>query len=107
MSKVSIATAYEPVEVDLWGSTFTTVDATRSVAKKAGALQDKLAAAEDDDVAVKLLSQLLDLKLAGEEKPSTLIDAKWKADELSVRQLLVFLESLGEAENPTQEDQQP
>ncbi len=102
MTRISIAQAYEPVEVDLWGTVFETADVTRSGQKKAQALEGELEGTEDPDEQVELLAKLLDLKLVSTNgtklKPSTMIVKKWKADELSPRSLFSFLDRLAEAE---------
>lgn len=93
--KIAIARAFVPLEIDLWGEEFHTIDVPRSGAKKADALQAKLEEIDDDDKAVEVIAQLLDLKLAPagpkKTKPSTLIKKKWAADELTMRGLLSFL----------------
>lgn len=99
--KISIAPGYEPAEVDLWGQAYETVPATRSVCRKAAALEREAEQTDggDDDSVVKLYADLVDLRLVPKghkTKPSTVITAKWKAEELTVAQLTRFLAKLGE-----------
>lgn len=105
MARVSIAESVEPVEVDLWGSIFTVKPATRSVSRKAGELMEKLDEVEDDDQAVQMLAEMLDLRLVPTEgkrtKASTIVSRKWEADELTLAQLMSFGERLSDAERPT------
>lgn len=106
---IPIARAFVPVEVDLWGELFETVDVPRSGAKKAVQLQAELNQLDEDaqDEAVELIAQIIDLKLTAADgkktKPSTLIKRKWKADELSVRGLFAFLAEIGAAEREVAE----
>lgn len=103
--KVSLGgTAYEAVEVDLWGSPYRTVAVTRSVSGKADAAHDKINAAEEPDAIVGAIAEMIDLRVRpveGTKKASTLIKEKWKADELTVDQLFGFLGAIEEADRPT------
>lgn len=109
MTRVSIAEAVEPVEVDLWaddgGALFTVKPATRSVLKKADEVMEKLDAIKDDEQAVGMLAEMLDLRLVPANgkrtKASTIVTRKWEADELTLPQLIRFGERLSEAERPT------
>jgi hypothetical protein len=111
MSRISIGQAYEPVEIDLWedngGGVFVTEDLPRSKQKKAEKLLGAVYETEEggEDVAVDAIGQFLDLKLVPKNgtkvKPSTLVSKKWKADELTMRQLLAFLQAVAEADRPT------
>jgi hypothetical protein len=104
MARITIDQAFEPVEVDLWGSEYRTRARTRTVQKQ---VQEKLAAfyaSEDDDESVKLLGEAFDAwfePVGDAGKPSELVASKWEADELTVGQLLGFLDSLGDEARPT------
>lgn len=115
MTKVSIAAApADGIEVDLWGSDYTLLAATRSRGRKARPFEQKLeeleeAAQQDeppedlDDQMVDTIGRLLDVILApvtGTTRASTLIGRKWKGDELTLAQLLGFVNDLGEANSP-------
>lgn len=112
-SPIAIETAYKPIEVDLWGASFETVDPPRSGARRVTEIMrqladlDKAENAEEDadelnDKAVGLIAELLDVRLrnanGSRTKASTHIKRKWEADELSVAKLFAFLERLGEAD---------
>lgn len=109
---VSIARAYNPVEVDLWGTKFETIDVPRSGAKKAQALEDEIDTIERGeemfDELVEKIAELMDIKLVpveGSKKPSTIVKKKWKSDDLSIGQLMSFFREVqqleGEGNRPT------
>lgn len=95
------------VEVDLWGKTFNTVPATRSVEKKIAELEGQLSQLNDDqsDEIVALTAQVIDLRLkpAGQarKRAGELVVEKWNSDELTLSQLLDFVNALGDADRPT------
>lgn len=101
---VSIARAYRPVEVDLWGAAYETVDVTRSGARKVAEIEKQMGELEEgqSDEMIGLMAEMLDVKLANangsKKKASTHIKAKWQADELSLDQLFSFLGQIAEAE---------
>lgn len=102
---VSIARTYAPVEIDLWGTKFETIDVPRSGAKKATQIEEEIdliaADANGLDTLVDLMAQLMDIKLKkvdGTGKPGTLIKKKWNADELTVPQLMAFMSAVRDAE---------
>lgn len=100
---IRIGQDYTPTEVDLWGTTFETRPVTRSVERAAGELQRKVEESEDADEVVGLLAELLDLRLCPvghKTRAKTVIEKKWKADELSTPQLTKFCEDLAEADAP-------
>lgn len=104
MAGVVLGTPYLPVEVDLWGQAFKTVPATRSVGKKVEGFQEQVEAATDSDQVVAAVGNILDVRIKpveGTRKASTVIKEKWKADELTLDQLLAFLGDLEEADRPT------
>lgn len=106
MTRLSIDQGYEPVEVDLWNNDFHTRPSTRSTAKLATTITEKLSEpGVDEDATVKLICELLDMRLvpaAGKRtKASTLIIRKWENDELSLPQLIDFVGNLGDADRPT------
>jgi len=106
---VAIARAFKPVEADLWGSKFETVDHTRGTLKKATKINAEverlkvlLGEDEEGDIGDQLVEKVgegLDLRLqaiaGGKKKPSTILKAKWKAEDLSLRQLFGFIGELG------------
>jgi len=105
---VSIARAYKPVEIDLWGSKFLTVDLPRSKSEKAkeitrevNVMRENLGTEDWDEVVAKI-SEGLDLRLdkgpVVKKKPSTLLKAKWKADEISLNRIFEFLSEISMAE---------
>lgn len=93
------------VDVDLWGHPFETVPATRSVHRKQREISAKIDTVTDDDESVKLLAELVDLRLKpagnGRKKASAFILEKWEADDLSVPQLEQFLDDLLATDRPT------
>ena len=104
MARIAINSAFESVEVDLWGEVYALRAVTRSVEKKAVELEKKLTDETDSDTIVTVIGQLLDARLlaeAGQPKPSSAVVKKWKADELSLAQLFAFLNNLAEHDRPT------
>jgi len=107
---ISMKSAYEPVEVDLWaeegGALFETVDLTRSAQLEGEEVLRKLEGVESSDAQVEVLAGVLDIRLKAvgtkKVKPSALILKRWKSDELTIGQLFGLLTQLGEATNPTQ-----
>jgi hypothetical protein len=108
---LSIGSAYEPVDVDLWGSAFVTVPSTKSVVAKVMALEAQVGEIEargngdgTPDEIVGLLADIVDAKVKpkgnGRTKAADLIRRKWNADELSIDELNSFVEALTEAEGP-------
>lgn len=104
---IRIEDTYRAIEVDLWGHLYETIDIPRSKARKADELmmkaQEQSEREDGDDAIVELIGQMLDIKLRSADekgtKPSTLIKRKWKADELTVRQLFGFLGQIGQEES--------
>lgn len=96
---ISIAQAYEPVEVDLWGELHKTRPITRSVEKRIDAAKEQVAKAETTDQGVKALAKLISLHL-GDDSIVSKIEQKWKADELTVNQLVAFADQVAEADRP-------
>lgn len=97
---ISIAQAYEPVEVDLWGELHKTHPITRSLEKKIDVVKEEIERAETTDAAVKGFAKLIALHL-GSPAVTAAIEKKWKADELTVAELVTFAETLADAERPT------
>lgn len=108
MTTVAIARAYKSVEVDLWGSKFLTVDLARSsselaktITREVNAMRANLGEEDWDEVVAKI-GEGLDLRLekspGGKKKPSTLLKAKWKADEISLNRIFEFLSEISMAE---------
>lgn len=120
-------TAYEPIDIDLWGEKFETVDSTRGAQKKATKLQREflrfvdegpdpaeLEAVEGDEdkedelidkltgEAVVKMGKLLDLKLqavdGSKRKASTVLKKKWESEDLTIAQLQRFLDNVRSAE---------
>jgi hypothetical protein len=110
MTRISIENAYSPIEVDLWGSIFETVDQTKGNQKRVAECQAKLAVLEEDqeDVAIELFGEMFDLIFrpvdGGKRKPSTVIKAKWKADDLGLGQLSSFLQRVGAGQRKSMEE---
>lgn len=116
----------EPIEVDLLDHEFESAPITRAVQRKSGPLSEKLLAAmfetdedgkpieenddwvarenPDSDLIIDVLAKLLDLRLrstnGSSTKPSTLINRKWKGDELDFRALFGFWNEFRAAEAP-------
>lgn len=101
MSPISIAPAYEPIEVDLWGTIYKTRPITRSVAQALLKAEEKLEVAEGTDAQVKALAEIISLRLENAKAAAALIDKRWKADELVLTQLFAFAEALAETDRPT------
>jgi uncharacterized protein (DUF2236 family) len=100
MSPIQIASPYEPVEVDLWGEVYRTVRITRSVEKTLDKIRAETEKAETTDQAVKGFAKLIATYL-GDDKVVQVIDAKWKADEITVTELTDFVAAVVEADRPT------
>jgi hypothetical protein len=108
MTSIAISRAYNPVEIDLWGTKFETVDLARSASKKAMEIAAEVNQARrelettDWDKLVAKVGEGLDLRLTrtgnGKTKPSTLLKAKWKADEISLSRIFEFLGEITFAE---------
>jgi hypothetical protein len=106
MASIAISRAYNPVDIDLWGAKFETIDVTRSGAKKAQQLEREIEEIrEGDDLLdelVEKMGELMDIKLAaaagGRSKASTRIRSKWKGDELTLGQLFEFFDAVQKAE---------
>jgi hypothetical protein len=102
MPSVSIHRAYSPVEVDLWhengGGLFETVDLPRSKLKCVNEIEAEIAEIEATpdalDELIEKLGEMFDLKLmpidGRRKKPSTIIKAKWKTDDMTINQLRSF-----------------
>lgn len=89
----------EPFQVDLWGTVFDAVPPTRSVLAKLDPLEDKLLEDPDPDGQVDAICAVLDVRLRpveGTKKPSTLVKAKWKADDVTLVQLYGLLQQISE-----------
>ncbi len=108
MKTIAISRAYSPVEVDLWGAKFETVDLSRSAEIKAEEIRSALALSSGIQAEIDKLAELMDVRLRPlggvKKKPSTLIKAKWKANELTRRQLYSFLDEVGLADDAAQEE---
>src|SRR5947209_7204406 len=100
MSPISIAQPYEPVEVDLWGELHKTRLITRTIERKIDKAREEVGKAETTDAAVKAYAKIIALYL-GDEKIAQTLDAKWKADELTINQLVAFVDAVVEADRPT------
>ena len=104
---VSITTAHESVEVDLWGAVFHTQRVTRSLEKEIARLEKAAEAVDpgDIDAEVRLLVEMLDVLLVPEDgkrkKASAHIIEKWEADEITRAELLGFIDRLVQAGRPT------
>ncbi len=111
MTRIAIDTAFDPIEVDLWGSLFETRSMPRSRARKARAIGTKIQALmksepPDDETAEKeeeelvgLYGELFDLKLASAEpgkrrKPSSILRERWEEDKLTGEGLAAFIGKL-------------
>jgi hypothetical protein len=90
MSRVTLR-ASNPVEVEYFDHLYETVDLPESKAQEMRQLQAELEVAEEDAAAVPLLFKWFDLLLVpldgGKTKPSTVLKAKYKAQELTPRGL--------------------
>lgn len=119
MTRLSITAEEQGVELDLWGEDYILLPATRSLSRKARPLYERLEQIEAqaaqldregkdmpedlDDQMVEAIGKLLDVVVRptdGTRKASTLIQRKWKSDELTLPQLLRFLDQVGELNNP-------
>jgi hypothetical protein len=93
------------VEIDLWGTEYRKVPATRAVGQKARDIWEKIRGAEDDDTVMEQIAAMLDLRLkpsnGDSTKASTRVKAKWKANEIDVYAVLTFMERLAETDRPT------
>lgn len=108
MNSIAISRAYKPVEIDLWGSKFETVDLPRSASKRAVEVSEEVTAMREDlghadwDELVAKIGEGLDIRLqavaGGKKKASSLLKAKWKADEISLNRIFEFLAEVATAE---------
>jgi hypothetical protein len=105
---------FEPVDVVLWSEdgepNFTTRLITRSRQIAIQALQVEAEALEDDgsvettDANVDLLARIVDelvVPVEGKGKASTIISRKWKADEVTLPEILELIKALTEQSTPT------
>jgi hypothetical protein len=90
--RVSIADAFEPVTVDLWGHEFHTVRPTRSVVQRADKLEEQMEQVTDTDALAGVLGDALDVMLkpcdGRRTSPSKLIGEKWQADQVTLPDVL-------------------
>lgn len=106
----SIEKAYKPIEVDLWGSIFETMDQTKATQKKIAECQARIAALDDTDDkgAIKLFGEQFDYTFrpigGGKKKASTLLKEKWEANDLGLSQIANFLSEVGAAQRKTVAD---
>lgn len=106
MARISIADSLETFEVDLWGRIFDAVPVTRSVQMRATELEreggDVLDGEEPDEI-VAYLGKMLDLRLkpakGARKLASEAIAEKWQADELSIAQLVSFVQKFSEGDD--------
>lgn len=109
--KLSAASMFDTLEVDLWGSEYTLRQITRSVAEKmveaqttAAELQAKTIDGEDTDpgeVATSLI-RVIDIVLApvGDARPAgDVLTELWEADELGLDWLTAFSQAIQEEAN--------
>lgn len=118
MATVSIQQAYEPVEVDLWGTVFKTIPATRSITQKLDEALAKIDAAGTSDSVIEAGAELLDIRLSPvkEEQPavdgkpakrpkvvkaSDVLKKKWREDAVTIPQFFKLLDDLDAADRPT------
>jgi hypothetical protein len=103
---MTAASTIDGVTVELWGTEFNLKPATRSVLKAAEEYERKLDEAKDADELVKLMGELLDIRVVpqnGKRKlASKIILEKWEADQVTLSQVLDFAHQIAEAtERPT------
>lgn len=85
---VKIRTAYLPVELELWGGLYETVDLNNAETQKETDLFAEVLSEEDEEKALAQWGEYLDLILKpvnGTKKPSTALKAEAKADRISSR----------------------
>jgi hypothetical protein len=120
MTRIAIDAAFEPVEVDFWGSLFETRAMPRSLARKARVIATKIdvllnsepddeeTAAREEEELIALYGELFDLKLVaskgGKRKASALLKQKWASDDLTGEGLAAFLARLTLAERKQMRD---
>lgn len=88
MAAVKIQTAYLPVEIELWGGVYETVDLTRADTEKETDLYAEALAAEEEDQAIAKWGSYLDLILKpveGARKPSTALKREYKEGRITSR----------------------
>lgn len=109
MTRISIETAYSPIEVDLWGALFETVDQTKGNQKKMAKCQAKLAVADEGDetAIIRLFGELFDLMFrpieGGRKKASTQLKEQWDAGNLGIGQIGGFLQKVAVGQRKTLE----
>lgn len=97
----------EPVPVDLNGTEFNAVPATKKVAEALDEAWRAYMEAEGTDATLDALGDLFDLRLqpidGAEKKASVIVKEMWEADQATFPQLISFLnEAAAEADRPTQ-----
>jgi hypothetical protein len=97
---IAIASPYEPVEVDLWGVSHKTQRVTRSLERKLDEAREEIKKADSTDAAVKGYAKVVSIYL-GDAKIARTIETKWKADEVTVHELVAFVDAIAEADFPT------
>lgn len=102
MAKVTLGGALTTVEVEVFGHKFKALPSTRSVIAVSAELEKKLDDTEGNDEQMALVAQLLDARLksanGSKKKASVILLEKWEADELSLTQVMSFVEELNQAQ---------
>lgn len=91
MAPIKIQTAYLPVEVELWGAVYETVDLTAAQAEQEAELYADALATDDEEEAVAVWGRYLDLILKpqeGTKKVSTALKREFKAGRMTSRQVV-------------------
>jgi hypothetical protein len=105
MAKLSL-TGLQPIAVDLNGTEFDAVPATKSVAEALDAAWEEYGRAEGVDASIKALGAVFDLRLKpqgdAKKKASAIVKEMWEANQATFAQLVGFLAEAGqEADRPT------
>lgn len=91
MPPVKIQTAYLPVEVELWGAIYVTVDLTSAESEREAELYANALAADSEEESMNSWAPYFDLilkPLEGTRKPSAALRREFKAGRLTSRQVV-------------------
>lgn len=92
------------IEVELFGEVYNVVPVTKSIQAKAEAHDNALKADTADDL-VKHYGKGLDLRLSTtrpeQPKPSKVVLDAWKADKVTIHEVVAVLDSIVESDRPT------
>lgn len=101
MPPIKINPAYMPVEIELWGGVYETLDLTSAQQEKEAEIYSKAIQEPDEAKALAIWGRYLDLIIRpvnGARKPSTAVKAVAKADEITSRGMVGVVMQIRAAE---------